>query len=96
MKLTKSKKKSSLEQEIEDVLKIMSKLQPGCEEYTACAGNLERLYNCVKSNEKVNSINWNTVLLVGGNLAGIAMILGFEKVDIITSKALGFVMKGRV
>lgn len=38
----------------------------------------------------------DTLLVVGGNLIGILLILNFEKMDIIRSKALGFVLKGRV
>lgn len=38
----------------------------------------------------------DTLLIVGGNLAGILLILNFEKLDIVRSKALGFVLKGRV
>ena len=38
----------------------------------------------------------DTLLVVGGNLMGILLILNFEKMDIIRSKALGFVLKGRV
>lgn len=44
--------------------------------------------------------NWkftpDTLLVVGGNLMGILLILNFEKLDIVRSKALGFVLKGRV
>lgn len=38
----------------------------------------------------------DTLLIVGGNLAGILLILNFERLDIVRSKALGFVLKGRV
>lgn len=38
----------------------------------------------------------DTLLVVGGNLMGILLILNFERLDIVRSKALGFVLKGRV
>lgn len=38
----------------------------------------------------------DTLLVVGGNLAGILLILNFEKFDLVRSKALSFVLKGRV
>jgi len=41
-------------------------------------------------------ISPDTLLIVGGNLLGILLILNFEKMDIVTTKALQFVMKGRV
>lgn len=42
------------------------------------------------------SISPDTILVVAGNLLGIVLILKHEKIDIITSKALGFVLRGRV
>lgn len=45
-------------------------------------------------------IDWkvspDTLLIVGANLLGIVLILYYEKLDIISTKALGFVIKGRV
>lgn len=41
-------------------------------------------------------ISPDTVLIVGGNLLGIILILKHEQLDIITSKAIGFVLRGRV
>lgn len=41
-------------------------------------------------------INPDTALVVAGNLLGIILILKHEKIDIITSKALGFVLRGRI
>lgn len=38
----------------------------------------------------------DTVLVVGGQLLSILCILNFERFDIVRSKAIGFVMKGRV
>ena len=38
----------------------------------------------------------DTILIAVTNLAGIALILNFEKLDILRSKAIGFVLKGRV
>lgn len=38
----------------------------------------------------------DTVLVVAGNLIGILLILNFERLDIVRSKAVGFILKGRV
>lgn len=40
-------------------------------------------------------ISPDTLLIVGGNLLGIVLILQFERVNVVTSKALAFVMKLR-
>jgi len=41
-------------------------------------------------------ISPDTVVIVASNLLGILLILNFEKLDVISTKALGFVMRGRV
>jgi len=41
-------------------------------------------------------ISPDTLLIVGANLLGILLILNHERLDIISTKALGFVIKGRV
>lgn len=38
----------------------------------------------------------NTVAIIAGNLLGIGLILSYEKLNVITTKALSFVIKGRV
>ena len=46
--------------------------------------------------EKKWKISPDTLLVVGANLLGIVLILKQEKIDIVSSKALNFVLKGRV
>ena len=41
-------------------------------------------------------ISPDTLLIVGANLLGILLILNYERLDIISTKALGFVIRGRV
>lgn len=38
----------------------------------------------------------DTLLVAATNILGIVLILNFEKIDIVRSKAIGFVLKGRV
>lgn len=95
MKITRKKKQSKLEEEINSVLEEMSVLDKDSEEYETMLGNLETLYKA-KSYEKPSGISADTLLIVGGNLVGIYLILNYEKLNIISSKAIGFVLKGRV
>lgn len=46
--------------------------------------------------ENRNRVSLDTLMIVGGNLAGIVAILGFERFHVVTSKALSFVMKTRL
>lgn len=93
-KLTKGNKSNKLEMEIESVLEQLSAYSPESEQYSEILANLERLYKI--SENKTSGVSPDTIAMIAGNLLGIALILGYEKTNIITSKALGFVLKGRV
>lgn len=60
----------------------------------------EVLKRSLEEYEKLSKRDWkvspDTLLVVAGNLMGILLILNFEKMDIIRSKAIGFILKGRV
>ncbi len=49
----------------------------------------------VKASDKPDRISKDTLAMIGANLVGIAMIIGYERANIIASKALGFVMRSR-
>ena len=95
MKFTKWDKRSNLEKEINSVLAIMATWEPSSPEYTAMTKNLEVLYKA-RNEEKTRKIKPDTVLVVAANLLGIILILGYEETNIIRSKAMSFVLKGRV
>lgn len=42
-----------------------------------------------------NRVSVDTWAIIAGNLAGIVLILGYEKANVITSRAIGFVTKLR-
>lgn len=56
---------------------------------------LTRLRREEKESKKFK-VSPDTVLMVSANLLGIILILGYEQAHVVTSKALGFVLKGRV
>lgn len=60
----------------------------------------EVLTKSLEEHEKLSSAKWkispDTLLVVAGNLIGIMLILNFEKLDIVRSKAMSFVLKGRL
>ncbi len=45
---------------------------------------------------KKTRISPDTLAVVAGNLLGIMLILNHEKMNVITSKALAFVLRGRI
>lgn len=92
---TTKKERNELEEEIHSVLCNMSTYPPDSEEYTVMVANLERLYK-TKSYEKDRKVSPDTIAIIAGNLLGIALILGYEKANVITTKALSFIIRGRV
>lgn len=49
----------------------------------------------LKELEKPDRVSKETWAVVAANLIGIGMIIGHERVNVIASKALGFIMKSR-
>lgn len=94
-KTAKKDKRTLLEKEIDNILKTMLTMDAGSEEYTVMAENLERLYK-LKAVDSTNKVSADTMALIAGNLLGLVLIMSFEKTNIITTKALGFVLRGRV
>lgn len=90
---------SDLEVVITDLISEMAGHDGNSEEYTQMCANLKTLAEtrAIEDDiEKPNRPSADTIALVAGNLLGIAAILTFEKVNVITSKSLGFVMKPKI
>lgn len=98
-KLTRSKEKTKLEKEIDEVLAVMSGISQTSDDYMVLAGNLTELYSARTKEqelERKNRVSPETVAVIAGNLLGIALILYHEQANVITSKALGFILRSRV
>jgi hypothetical protein len=93
------RKPSRLEDTIDSALVELSNHQLDSDEAAAIVVNITKLCEAqatLKSAEKANAVSADIVATVIGNLVGIGMILGYEHVNVITSKALGFVVKPKV
>lgn len=87
------KQKTSTEIEIERLLvKLDSDITE--EDYDITLDRLERLMS-IQAKRKKFRIPKEYIPVIA-NLAGIALILYYEQTNVLTSKALGFVSKGRV
>lgn len=83
-----------LKEELDRVLDELSGLSSTTKEYAKAVkqyGELSKIY--ASSQKKTPKISNDALLGAGSHLLGLGMILGFEKFNVITSKALGFVMK---
>lgn len=82
-----------LEEEIARIISELSGLDPNSHEYAQTVEQLEKLdaLTCHKVEKK--ALSKDALLAAGANLAGILLILNYERIGAVTSKALGFVRK---
>lgn len=90
----KQKEKTELDKNIED---RTSKLEETADDKDADAVAIKNLKDLVDIKEKLEGpkYRWNPNSILGAvaSIGGIAMILVFEKSDVLSSKALSFVNK---
>jgi len=86
--------REGLEKTIDALILSMANTLPETPEYKAMTENLTKLY-ALRDEKSNRSVSPDAVLAVAGNLLGIAMIVGHERVGVVTSKALQFVMKAK-
>lgn len=87
------KEKSGLDEVIDEVLAEYRTMMADSEEAPKLLDQLEQLYKI--RNQHKDRVSKDTLAIVLGNLAGIAIIVGHERVHVITSKALSFILKSR-
>lgn len=91
----KRNKKETIDGAIEYTLCAMTGYHPDSEEYSTMVKNLKTLSEA-KGVVKPSSFPWKEIVTGVVSIVSIVMIIGHEREDSITSKALGFVLKGRV
>lgn len=83
-----------LEKIIDTLLSKLEETDPGTQEFSAIVDQLDKLYKM--SPKKDTWVKPELLIPVAGNLAGILAILNFERVHVVASKAVGFVIKTRL
>lgn len=85
---------SPLDNALNDALLSLKDHPITSEEYEKTMDRVSRLHK-MKQDVKPATVSPDTLVVAATNLLGILLILRHERVDIITSKALGFVTKSR-
>lgn len=86
--------KSGLQKAIDELFDDMASVQSDSEEYSSMVDQLSKLYS-LKEIDRPKRVSPDTMAIVAGNLLGIILIVGHERMNVVTSKALNFVMKLR-
>jgi hypothetical protein len=87
------KKNSKIDEELERLAKELELCDPCSDEYITRIDCIERL---TKTKGEKRFISPDTIVVGVFSLIQIGIILNHEKLDNITSKAFGYVFKGRV
>jgi hypothetical protein len=90
----KKPEKTRLDQAIDTLLGRIVENDYEPEETAKMVGQLEKLHK-LKELETPWRPSPDTVLTVAGSVLGIVLILGYERANVVTSKALAFVLKLR-
>jgi len=86
----KPQEPTDLEREIARLLKELADLPADGEEYDKISNQLKKLYP-LKETDSKKKVSGDVLVGAVANLVGIGMILQYEHVHIVTSKALGFI-----
>jgi hypothetical protein len=84
-----------LEEELVRVLAVLPLHQADTEEYAKLLNSAKRVRRLMDTPKPSPPVNRETLLTIGANLLGILLIIKHEDVNVITSKALGFVLRVR-
>lgn len=90
----KDAKPNRLQDVIDKLLIEMAEMDSDDEEFATKLDQLAKLYKMKESNNS-RRVSPDTMALIGANLLGIAMIIGYERANVIASKAMSFVTKLR-
>lgn len=94
---TRKEKTDPVDTLIDDVIKQMAdSTDTSTEDYEQMAsvlGKLTEIQNKKKSSER--SVSPDTIAVVTANLVGILMVIHHERFSVVTSKAVGFIMKAK-
>lgn len=86
--------KTGLEKTIDQLIADMADKKADSEDYANMVSQLDTLYK-LKAEDKPDRVSRDTLAIVAGNLAGVILIVGYERANLVTSKALALLVKTR-
>jgi hypothetical protein len=89
----KQSEPNGLDQIIDELQQFMLTLDKDSDKYTTMVENLSKLYKLRGDPSK--PISKDAILTTVGSIVGILLILNYERLNVVTSKAISFVTKLR-
>jgi len=93
MRLFKRNESSDLDGAIDKLKLELETYGPGDQEWDAHLTQLERVIDLRGKTTPCRRFSRDTLLMVGGNLLGILIIVGYEHTHVMVSKASGFIIR---
>lgn len=93
--LNRKKDPTPLETVTLKAIEALNNHSPNSEEYGVILERVETLHAMHQDEKSSAKVPPETKATIAANLLGIAMILNFERAGVVTSKAIGFVLKAR-
>jgi hypothetical protein len=90
-----NKKKEPIDLEIERVLEQLAKMDADSPKYKMAVDNLKVLHEARSCKDNA-AISMDVIVMAVTNIVGILLVLDYERLHVFTSKAIGFVVKGRL
>lgn len=84
--------KRTVNDEIDRLLLELSNREPGSDAYLAVTRDLEVLYKA-RSHKNESGISPDTMLLAAVSITEILVVLYYERVNVVTSRALNWMVK---
>jgi preprotein translocase subunit Sec61beta len=91
---TRAKQPTLVESAMERAFEKLGEQSVDSEQYAKTLDGIVKLHK-MREEEKSPQVSPDTVLLVGANLLGILLIIRHEHVNVITSRAMGTLIKPR-
>jgi hypothetical protein len=91
----RKEKPSIYDAPIAKVLQSMETFSPEDPEFTTLMAHLNELTKMKAAESAKSKVDANTMAIVGGNLLGILTIVAYEQKHVMTSKAMGFILKAK-
>ena len=88
------REKTGLETAIDTALSELASFDAHSEEYSTIVDQIAKLHE-LKEAEKPSRVSRDVLITVGGNLLAVAFIVGYERSNVVTSKALAFLKTAR-
>lgn len=85
---------ATVDEAVNDALIQLRQYDANSKEYADIVKQIETLHSLLPP-KKENKVSKDALIAVAGNLLGIVFILHHERFNVITSKALSFVLKTR-